>query len=78
MTATYTKSYQILNQSVYKREMEMIVFSIQVQCNLYYPDLVYPEPQLSGLAEDHMKLHHYACAEGVTDDILWVWLQVEP
>ena len=26
------------------------VSEIRIQCNLDYPDLVYPEPQLSGLA----------------------------
>ena len=47
-----------------------------VQCNLDYPDLVYPDPRLSGLAGDQI-LHYHACAEGVTNDILWVWSQVE-
>ena len=44
-----------------------------IQCNLNYPDLVYPEPRLSGLARD-LKVHYHACAEGMTDDLLWVWL----
>ena len=39
-----------------------------IQCNL-----IYPEPRLSGLARD-LKIHYHACAEGVTDDLLWVWL----
>ena len=47
-----------------------------VQCNLDYPDLVYPDPRLSGLAGDQ-KVHHHACAEGVASDILWVWSQAE-
>ena len=49
---------------------------ITVQCNLDYPDLVYPEPRLSGLARD-LQIHYHACTEGVTDDLLWVWLQIE-
>ena len=49
---------------------------LHVQCNLDYPDLVYPDPQLSGLAGDQ-KVHHHACAEGVANDLLWVWSQVE-
>ena len=44
-----------------------------IQCNLDYPDLVYPEPRLSGLARD-LKIDYHTCAEGVTDDLLWVWL----
>ena len=28
--------------------------------------------QLSGLAGDQ-QIHYYACAEGVTDDLMWVW-----
>ena len=43
------------------------------QCNLDYPDLIYLEPQLSGLAGDH----YHTCVEGVANDLLWVWLQVE-
>ena len=49
---------------------------LSVQCNLDYPDLVYPEPRLSGLAR-YLKRQYYTCAEGVTDDPLWVWLQIE-
>ena len=44
-----------------------------IQCNLDYLDLVYPEPRLSGLARD-LKIHYHACAKGVTNDLLWVWL----
>ena len=32
--------------------------------------------QLSGLAGDQ-QIHYYACAEGVTDGLMWVWWQVE-
>ena len=49
---------------------------VHVQCNLDYPDLVYPDPRLSGLAGDQ-KVHYHACAEGVASDLLWVWSQVE-
>ena len=49
---------------------------ISLQCNLDYPDLVYPDPRLSGLAGDQ-KIHYHACAEGVANDLLWVWSQVE-
>ena len=45
----------------------------KVQCNLDYPDLIYPEPQLSGLARD-LKIHYHASTEGVIDDLWWVWL----
>jgi hypothetical protein len=34
-----------------------------IHCNL-----VYPEPRLFGLAGD-LKIHYYACAEGVTNDL---------
>ena len=46
-----------------------------LQCNLDCPDLVYPEPRLSGLAEAtrDQQIHYYACAEGIVDDVLWVW-----
>ena len=47
-----------------------------VQCNLDYPDLVYPEPRLSELAGDQ-KIHYHACVEGMANDLLWVWSQVE-
>ena len=47
-----------------------------LQCNLDYLDLIYLEPRLSGLASD-LKIHYHACAEGMTDDLLWVWLQIE-
>ena len=50
--------------------------SHHIQCNLDYPDLVYPDSRLSGLASDQI-LHYHACAEGVANDILWVWSQVE-
>ena len=39
-------------------------------------NLVDPEPQLSGLA-GRQKVHYYTCAEGVTNDLLWVWLHIE-
>ena len=47
-----------------------------IQCNLDYPDLVYPDPRLSRVAGDQI-LHYHACAKGVANDILWVWSQVE-
>ena len=50
--------------------------SKNLQCNLNYPDLVYPDPQLSGLAGDQ-KMHYYTCAEGVASDLLWVWSHIE-
>ena len=40
---------------------------IAVQCNLDYPDFVYPDPQLSRLAGDQ-KVHYHACAEDVAND----------
>ena len=46
---------------------------ITLQCNLDYPDLVYPDHRLSGLAGDH----YHAYAEGVASDLLWVWSQVD-
>ena len=49
---------------------------LKIQCNLDYPDLVYPDPRLSGLAGDQ-KMHYYACAEGVVSDLLWVWSHIE-
>ena len=49
---------------------------ILIQCNLDYPDLVYPDPRLSGLAGDQ-NIHYHACAEGVASDLLWVWSQIE-
>ena len=47
-----------------------------VQCNLDYLDLVYLDPQLPGLAGDQ-KIRYHACAEGVANDLLWVWSQVK-
>ena len=49
-------------------EEGVLLYYYNIQCNL-----VYPEPRLSGLARD-LKIHYHACAEGVTDDLLWVWL----
>ena len=46
---------------------------IIIQCNLDYPDLVYPGPRLAG----DQKIHYHACAEGVANDHLCVWSQVE-
>ena len=43
---------------------DVLISTIIVQCNLDYPDLVYPDPRLSGLAGDQ-KIHYNACAEGV-------------
>ena len=40
-----------------------------LQCNLDYPDLIYPEPRLSRLAWDP-QIHYYACTEGMADEIL--------
>ena len=44
-----------------------------VQCNFGYL-----EPGLSRLA-GHQKIqyYYYACAEGMTNDLLWVWLHIE-
>ena len=47
-----------------------------VQCNLDYPNLVYPDPRLFRQARDQ-KIHYHAYTEGVANDLLWVWLQVE-
>ena len=47
-----------------------------LQCNLDYPDLVYPEPRLSRLP-GHQKIRYHTCAEGVANDLLWVWLHIE-
>ena len=49
---------------------------LSVQCNLDYPNLIYPDPRLSRLAGDQ-KIHYHACAEGVASDLLWVWSQIE-
>ena len=47
-----------------------------IQCNLAdYPDLVYPEPRLSRLAGDQ-KLHYHACAEGMANDLLYLFMGV--
>ena len=43
-----------------------------IQCNLNYPDLIYPEPRLSGLAGDQ-KIHYHACAEGMANDPVTGW-----
>ena len=40
----------------------------RAQCNLYYPDLVYLEPQLSQLA-GYQKVHYHAGTEGVANDV---------
>ena len=47
-----------------------------IQCNLAdYPDLVYLEPRLSRLAGDQ-KLHYHACAEGMANDLLYLFVGV--
>ena len=38
--------------------------------------LCYLEPQLSGLA-GHQNIHYHTCAEGMANDLLWLWLHVE-
>ena len=51
----------------------LIVKYFGLQCNLDYPDLIYLDPRLSGLAGDQ----YHACAEGMDNYLLWVWSQVE-
>ena len=50
---------------------DLLLIYMYVQCNLDYPDLIYLDPRLSGLAEDQ-KVHYHACVEGEANDLLWV------
>ena len=46
----------MLTQNTWYIDAEMVVSNnsalLRMQCNLDYPDLVYPEPRLSGFARD--------------------------
>ena len=65
-----------------------LIFNIPSTCVSIYSlkymwlsgDGVQPQssgPHLSWLAGHHAEIYYYACAEGMTDDLLWVWLHVE-
>ena len=47
-----------------------------VLCNLNYPDLVYLDPRLFGLAGDQ-EIRYLTCTEDMANDLLWMWSQVE-
>ena len=70
----------MIEKALNQKEDELLLDTdkslIVLQCNLDYPDLVYPEPRLSGLVGDK-KIHYHACTEGLANDLLWVWSQLE-
>ena len=39
------------------------------------PQFIYPEPRLSRLTSDQ-QIHQYACVEGMANDLLGVWQQL--
>ena len=58
--------FQTLNLNVISSPIKFLEWYNIIQCNLDYPDLIYPETRLSGLA-GHQQIHYHAYAEGVTN-----------